>query len=237
LSFHLDSSTDNTYQGDYTTFDIEFTMHQDTDTSSGDTGPEEESEPQLPLNVDLTEVMQWNLVGRGSMVVTNQLDGFSPMSGTMAFIVNGPTGTGPGIVGDPVLIPPFVSPFVPPFAPPPPIAVEGSALYTTMVVPDGATRISLMYNFLRAGPMQSNADYFTLVIVRENTAMGVVQRNSNTFNNFVPSTSGFNWQTNWVSSGYIPVLPGETIEIYLTIVDGFTPIYDSGVLIDNVMFS
>lgn len=228
LSFHLDSATDNTYQGDYTTFDIEFTMHQDAGTSSGYTEPEEESEPQLPLNVDLTEVMQWTLDGRGSAATTH-LDGIFPMnSGTMAFIATGFTGNGPGIVGNPIQMP--FGPFVPPNA------IEGSALYTTMVVPYGANTISLWYNFLRVNDQQLHPDYFTLVIVRENMPPMVILQKSSTIANF-QAFSALGLQSGWTPSGPIPVTPGETIEIYLTIVDGFVPLYDSGALIDRVMFS
>lgn len=243
LSFHLDSSTDNTYQGDYTTFDIEFTMHQDIDTSSGDTGHEEESEPQLPLNVDLTEVLEWNLIGRGSMQVTNQMVGFTPISGSkMAFIATGFTGPGTGV---PVSIPPFESPFVAPFVAP--FAVEGSSLYTSMVVPGGATTISIMYNFLTVNQVSAQVppDGFTVVIVRNNIPSMVLQRDTYSVNNLapgslapnVPGPSGFSWQTGWTSSGPVIVTPGETIEIYMTTYDGHWTTFDSGVLIDKVMFN
>ncbi len=231
LSFHLDSSTDNTYQGDCTTFDIEFTMHQDTDTSSGDPEPEEEPEPQLPLNVDLTEVLEWNIVGRGSMAVIEQMIGIAPISGpTMAFIATGYTGPG---IGNPVAIPPFEPPFVSPFVPP--FAFEGSSLYTTMVVPDGATSISLWYNFLMLNPTPQ--DGFTVVIVRNNIPTTVLETFTNTVSVMPSGPNGFNLQTGWTPSGSVPVTPGETIEIYMTTYDGYLAIVDSGVLIDGVMFN
>lgn len=212
LSFHLDDATDNTYQGDYTTFDIEFTMHQDID------------QPLVTLPVlELTDFGGWILDGRGSMAITS-LGVLVPQYGdTMAFIATGPTGPG---TGSPIPIASY--PGIPSGA------TEGSSLHTTMVVPEWATTLTFDYNFLTNDYWPYNDGFVSLVVVQGGASTLVAQESVNTATS--TGTGGFYYQTGWKSAS-TSVTSGEEIEIYMTTYDVADDVADSGALIDRVMFS
>ena len=212
LSFHLDDATGNEYQGDYTTFDIEFTMHQDID------------QPLVTLQVlELTDFGGWILDGRGSMAVTSLGDLVPQYGDTMAFIATGSTGPG---TGSPIPIASY--PGVP-FG-----ATEGSSLHTTMVVPEWATTLTFDYNFLTDDYLPFNDGFVSLVVVQGGASTLVAQESVSTATS--TGTGGFDDQTGW-KTAMTSVTPGEEIEIYMTTYDLTDKVEDSGALIDRVMFS
>lgn len=217
LSFHLDEATENEYQGDYTTFDIEFTMHQDIGQSS--------DQPLVTLPVlELTDFDGWILDGVGSMSLTSLGDLVPQYGNTMAFI--GTDGfIGPG-TGDPISIASY---------PGMPVgATEGSSLHTTMIVPEWATTLTFDYNFLTNDYSPYNDGFVSLVIVQSGASTVVAQESVNTAT--LPGTIVYSAQTGW-KNAMVSVTAGEEIEIYMTTYDLVDSGVSSGALIDRVLFS
>lgn len=214
LSFHLKSNAGNEYQGDNSTFDIDFTLHQ---TNTGD---DHEKIPQIIRLPDGFE--NWTLDGRGSTNLTT-LNSLSPTNGAkMAYLATGNTGPGNGTPID-VSSAPGV----------PPGAIEGTTLHRNLTAPPAPSDLVLDYDFLTSDvpPFQ---DGLVGVVRHQNGSMETfLTENVSTAHQ--SGTAGFTNQTGWKTAN-VTLEPNEQVDVYLTVYDSIDIVGDSGTLIDNARF-